>query len=38
VYESDHWKNVIAPKVPAMLYRDKIVVTRLEATPKSVMQ
>lgn len=21
VYESDHWKNVIAPKVPAMLYQ-----------------
>lgn len=38
VYESDHWKNVIAPKVPAMLYRDKIVVTRLAATPKSVVQ
>lgn len=38
VYESDHWKNVIAPKVPDMLDRDKIVVTRLEATPKSAIQ
>ncbi len=38
VYESDHWKNVIAPKVPDMLYREKIKVTRLDATPKSVIQ
>ena len=38
VYESDHWKNVIAPKVPTMLDREKIVVTRLEATSKSVVQ
>lgn len=38
VYESDHWKNVIGPKVPDMLYREKIKVTRLEATPKSVIQ
>ena len=37
VYESDYWKNEIAPKVPEMLDRDKIVVTRIEATPKSVM-
>ena len=34
VYESDHWKN----QVPKMLDRDKIVVTRLEATPKSPIQ
>ena len=38
VYESDHWKNVIAPKVPDMLDRDKIVVTRIEATPKSAIK
>jgi hypothetical protein len=38
VYESDHWKNVIDPKIPSMLERDKIVVTRLEATPRSVVQ
>lgn len=38
VYESDHWKNDIAPQIPAMLDRDKIVVTRIEATPKSVLQ
>jgi hypothetical protein len=38
VYETDHWKNVIAPKVGEMLDRPKIVVTRLTATPKSTMQ
>ena len=38
VYESDHWKNVIAPKIPDMLDRSAIKVTRIEATPKSVIQ
>ena len=38
VYESDHWKNQVAPQVPKMLDRDKIVVTRLEATHKSPIQ
>lgn len=38
VYESDHWKNNIAPKVPEMLFREQIKVTRMEATPKSVIQ
>jgi len=38
VYESDFWKNDIAPKVPEMLDRDKIKVTRIEATPKSLMK
>lgn len=38
VYESDHWKNVIAPKIPAMLDREKMVIKRLEATSRSVMQ
>lgn len=38
VYESDYWKNEIAPKVPQMLDRDKIKVTRIQATPKSVMK
>src|SRR5215471_9679 len=37
VYESDHWKNKIAPKIPDMMVREKIVVTRLENTPKSPM-
>lgn len=38
VYESDYWKNDIAPRVPDMLDREAIRVTRLEATPKSVLQ
>ena len=38
VYESDTWKNEIAPKIPDMLNRDKIVVTRLEPTNVSVLQ
>ena len=38
VYDSDHWKNNIAPRIPAMMQRDKIVVRRLEATPLSVVQ
>ena len=38
VYESEYWKNEIAPKVPEMLDRDKIKVTRIQATPKSVMK
>ena len=38
VYESDHWKNEVAPQVPNMLDREKIVVTRLEATQKSPIQ
>lgn len=38
VYESDHWKQVIAPKVGPMLNREQIKVTRLTATPKSVIQ
>ena len=38
VYESDHWRNVLGPQVGELIYRDKIVVTRLEATAKSVIQ
>ncbi len=37
VYESDYWKNEVTPKIPTMLDRDKIVVTRIESTPKSVI-
>lgn len=37
VYQSDTWVNEIAPRIPEMLDRDKIVVSRLEATPKSVI-
>ena len=38
VYESDRWKNEIAPRVPTCLDRSKMVVTRIVATPKSTMQ
>ena len=38
VYESDTWKNDIAPKIPAMMNREKIVGRRIEATPHSVVQ
>lgn len=38
VYESDRWVNDIGPKVPEMLDRDKIIVRRIEATPRSVVQ
>lgn len=38
VYNSDHWKNEIAPQVGDMMSRDSIVVRRLEATPRSPIQ
>ncbi len=38
VYQSDRWKNDIAPQVEDMLFRDRIQVSRIEATPKSVIQ
>ncbi len=33
VYESDHWKNTVGPKVGELIDRTKIQVTRLNATP-----
>jgi hypothetical protein len=38
VYESDFWQNEITPQVGEMLDRERIQVTRLEATPRSVIQ
>ncbi len=38
VYQSDFWRNEVAPQVETMLDREKIVVTRLVATPKSVLR
>lgn len=38
VYESDHWKTVIAPQIPMLIDREAIKVPRLAATPKSVIQ
>ncbi len=37
VYETDYWKNEVAPKVGEMLDRSRMVITRIEATPKSVI-
>jgi hypothetical protein len=38
VYETDYWKNEVAPQVSEMLDRPRMVITRIEATPKSVIQ
>ncbi|MBN8906257.1 MAG: NIPSNAP family protein [Rhodospirillales bacterium] len=38
VYESDHWKTQIAPRVPEYLDRSAIVVTRMVPTPKSTVR
>ena len=38
VYESDTWKNEIGPKVPTMIDRSAIQVTRIVPTPKSNTQ
>jgi len=38
VYQSDYWKNEIAPRVPQMLDREQMKITRLVATPRSVIQ
>ena len=38
VYQSDYWKSQIAPRIPTFLDREKAVITRLVATPRSVIQ
>ncbi|GAB4336275.1 MAG: NIPSNAP family protein [Dehalococcoidia bacterium] len=38
VYESDHWRNVIGPKIPELMDREKIQVRRLVPTAKSPIQ
>ncbi len=38
VYETDTWKNEIKPQVDEMLDREKIVIKRIQATPKSVVR
>ena len=38
VYQSEYWKREIAPRVPAMLDREQMKVTRLVATPHSPIQ
>jgi hypothetical protein len=38
VYQSNHWKDVIAPRVTELLDREQITVTRLNPTAKSVLR
>ena len=38
VYEDPHWTDKLSPKVGELIYRDKIVVTRMVATGRSVIQ
>ena len=38
VYKSDHWLNVLSPQVPEMMDRERIVVTRIVPTQKSVIR
>ena len=38
VYESAHWKENVAPRIPEMMDREAIKVIRLEPTPKSPIQ
>lgn len=38
VYNTDHWRDEIAPHVSEMMSRDSISVKRLEATPRSPIQ
>ena len=38
VYESEHWKSVIAPKFAGVLIRETINVTRLVPTSTSVLR
>ena len=38
VYETDYWKNEVAPQIGTMLDRPRMVITRIEATPKSVIR
>ncbi len=38
VYQSDHWKDVIAPQIPDLIDREQIRVTRLNPTPGSVLR
>jgi hypothetical protein len=38
VYQSDYWKNEISPRVTTLIDREQAKVTRLVATPHSVIQ
>ena len=38
VYDSEHWEKEIAPRIPDLLDREKMVVTRIVATTRSTVQ
>ena len=38
VYETDYWKNEITPTDTEHLDRDRMIIRRIEATPRSVAQ
>ena len=38
VYESEYWKTEIKPQADEMLDRERMRITKLEATPKSVIR
>lgn len=38
VYQSDYWRDEIGPRIPEMMERDAMQVTRLEPTAKSPIQ
>ena len=38
VYQNEVWKNDIGPRVGEVIYIEQIKVTRIEATPKSVLR
>ena len=38
VYESDYWKNEMSPRIPELLDREAMAVTRIVPTPKSTTQ
>ena len=38
VYQSDYWKNDVAPRVAELMDRSAIRVTRIVPTPRSVAQ
>ena len=38
VYQSDTWKDDFAPRIGDLIDREQIKVTRLEATPKSIVR
>src|SRR5206468_6026721 len=37
-YQSDYWRTEIAPRIPTLIDREQIKVTRIVATPRSVIQ